>query len=152
MAGGSGNKIGGSAESQMLQTPKWLLTLKTYENEWHLQSHVSSNDQSQLSYHAIHLLKIVPQNNTCFVIKKMITISSKQLESTLKIITIGIENASFGYYWIFEIWISEGPGLLAGGCLDFWNLCPGGECLRSPDIDKRMITISSNKTPEIHQK
>ena len=38
-----------------------------------------------------------------------------QLEYTLKIMRVGIENVSFGYELISEMWISEGPGLAAGG-------------------------------------
>ena len=33
-----------------------------------------------------------------------------QLESTSKIIRVGIENASFGYDLISEMWTSDGPG------------------------------------------
>ena len=51
-----------------------------------------------------------------------------QLESTLKIIRNSIENASFGYNLISEIWISEGPGPFIAGFSDSPTLCPGGEC------------------------
>ena len=36
-----------------------------------------------------------------------------QLESTLKIILIDVENSSFGYNLTYEIWMSEGRGLVA---------------------------------------
>ena len=50
------------------------------------------------------------------------------LESTSKIMLVGIKNASFGYDLIWEIWISEGIGCLARGPPDFWNLLPGEKC------------------------
>ena len=36
-----------------------------------------------------------------------------QLESTLKIMRVAVENSSFGYHLISQIWISEGLGPLA---------------------------------------
>ena len=41
---------------------------------------------------------------------------------------VAVENFAFEYNLIYEIWISEGTGPLAWGCLDFWNLSTGGEC------------------------
>ena len=51
-----------------------------------------------------------------------------KLESTLKIIRTGIENASIGYNLTSEIWVSEGPRLATGGHSDFQIMSPGGEC------------------------
>ena len=51
-----------------------------------------------------------------------------QLESTLKIMRVRIENASFGYNLIFEIWIFEGSGPATGGPSDSQIMLPGGEC------------------------
>ena len=51
-----------------------------------------------------------------------------QLQSTLKITRVRIENASLGYDLTYEIWISEGPGPLTGGPSDFPIMSPGGEC------------------------
>ena len=42
-----------------------------------------------------------------------------QLECTLKIMMVPVGNATFGYDFISEIWIPEGSGPLAGGCLAF---------------------------------
>ena len=42
-----------------------------------------------------------------------------QLESTSKIMMVDVENSSFGYDLTIGIWISDGHGLRAGGCLDF---------------------------------
>ena len=63
------------------------------------------------------------------------------VESTSKIIIIDVENSSFGYNLIVEIWISEGLGLLAWGCLGFWNLSPGSTTadLGSTRVDCRSI-------------
>ena len=50
------------------------------------------------------------------------------MESTSKIMLIGIENASCGYTLISEIWKSEGPPPDVGGPFDFQMLSPVGEC------------------------
>ena len=67
-----------------------------------------------------------------------------QLESTLKMIIIGIENASFGYDLTFEIWISESPGLLTGGPSDFQSMSPGGECFAPLDFKKSKFSRFSS--------
>ena len=42
-----------------------------------------------------------------------------QLEYTSNIMLVGIENTSFGYNLMSEIWISEGPPPATGGPYDF---------------------------------
>ena len=54
-----------------------------------------------------------------------------QLEYTSKNIMIRIENAPFGYDLIFEMWISEGSGLLTGGLSYFSNYAPWRKVLRT---------------------
>ena len=42
-----------------------------------------------------------------------------QLESTSRIMVVAVENSSFEYDLIFEIWSSESPGPTTGGPPDF---------------------------------
>ena len=51
-----------------------------------------------------------------------------QLESTSKIMMVDVENSSFGFDLIFEIWISDWFCPVAWGPSDFQIMSPGGEC------------------------
>ena len=70
------------------------------------------------------LTKSWPMFHTCAWIQNL---GWTQLESTLKIILIGIENSSFGCNLTFEIWISDGPPPATGGPSDFWIMSHGGK-------------------------
>ena len=74
-------------------------------------------------------LKILTKSSRGSVFRaQILNLRWTQVEYSSKIIIIDVENYSFGYNLTSEIWMSEGPDPLAGGCLDLWNLPPGGEC------------------------
>ena len=79
-----------------------------------------------------------------------------QLESMMKIMLVGIEDASFGYDLTIENVISEGPPPDTGGSLEKLNLPPWRRVLRTTlfllgkleDQAHKPYTLEEQKAPE----
>ena len=57
---------------------------------------------------------------------------------------VDVENSSFGYDFIFEKMISEGPGIVTGGPSDFQIKSPGGEYFAPPGVDTVRICVENH--------